>query len=224
MTLGDRFGQLRHFLIFPKKKLLIESFPLSDIDLKSFNKNNNQAQMEMNKLTKRKLELFALEPPKYLLKWRSQSCTSTLTGFCLIALLLVLCSLSVSCQNVEFPGLECRVKSIDGPIDNVGGTWQLVRVKTSSMENGRAGEIDYSCKDILYNFSTDGTVEVLGGGVEYVPDTGTYDYELTLTPFGRPDGYTLKIGSRTWACFIEPGNMTLDASGLDGEIFELVRI
>jgi hypothetical protein len=82
---------------------------------------------------------------------------------------------------------------VDGSTDDVTGKWQLVRVKNFNIENGRAGEVDYSCNDILYHFDAENTVEITGGGVEFVPDSGTYDYELTLTPFGRPDGYTMKI-------------------------------
>lgn len=128
------------------------------------------------------------------------------------------------CQDVEFPGLKCQLKSVDGPVDDVVGKWRLVRVKTYNMENGKSGEIDYSCEHIVYQFFEDGTVEISGGDFEYVRDSGTYGYELTLTPFNSPNGYTIEIGSRSWACFIEPASMTLDASGLDGEILEFVRI
>ncbi len=138
--------------------------------------------------------------------------------------MLVLFSLFSGCQDVEFPGLKCRVKSVDGSLDDVTGKWKLVRVKNFNMENGQHRELDYSCENIVYEFNEEDTVEIIGGEFEFVSDPGIYDYDLVLSPFNGLTGFTMKIGFRTWACFIESGKMTLDASGLDGEILEFVRI
>ncbi|WP_439489412.1 hypothetical protein [Algoriphagus sp.] len=148
----------------------------------------------------------------------------TQRGTCFTLVALILFSLFTGCQNVEIPGLKCRVKSVSGPADDVTGKWKLVRVKTFNMENGRANEVDYSCDDIIYNFNEEDTVEITEGEFDFIPDSGTYEYELILSPFDRADGFTMKIGLSSWACFLESGKMTLDGSGLDGEILEFVRI
>ncbi|SMD44660.1 hypothetical protein SAMN00777080_3286 [Aquiflexum balticum DSM 16537] len=145
--------------------------------------------------------------------------------FILFSAILFACSMT-GCQETEFPNLKCRVKSVSGPVDDVVGKWKLVQREDFNMQSGKITRTDYSCKNIIYYFTNDGIVRVENHGeLALLFKDGEYEYTFSTTPFHETmEGNTLKMGVSSWPCYIQPGNMVLDASPLDGEILRFVRV
>lgn len=144
--------------------------------------------------------------------------------FILFSAILFACSM-IGCQEAEFPNLKCRVKSVSGPVDDVVGKWKLVQREDFNMQSGKITRTDYSCKNIIYYFTNDGIVRVENHGDTSLYKDGDYEYLFSTTPFHETmEGNTLRIRGIGWPCFIQPGNMTLDRTSLNGSILRFVRV
>jgi len=106
------------------------------------------------------------------------------------------------------------------------GEWKLMEATFYTIENDAFTEssIDYSNENIIYNFQSNGILEVSGGqNVGY--DDGEYDYffdEDYLGSSNNPKVLLVKIDNSKWTYDLTNNLMTLSQSYVDGPtlIFE----
>ncbi|MDR7128886.1 hypothetical protein J2X69_001218 [Algoriphagus sp. 4150] len=156
-----------------------------------------------------------LKPPKKKNFWKQSQAINLIIPFFLL----------ISCQEAEFPKQKCRVKSVDGPLDDLSGKWKLAGIRSLNMQTGKVNKVDFSCDDILYYFQEDASLRIESNVDEAVYPSGDYEFGLTLSPFHETlDGFTLEIGKTSWPCYIYSDRMTLDSSPTDGPTLYFVRI
>ncbi|WPR76463.1 hypothetical protein [Algoriphagus sp. NG3] len=141
--------------------------------------------------------------------------------------LLVLTILPLAgCTESENPDdvLSCQVETVAGPEDDVIGKWKMVWRKEINFSTGEK-ITDYSCNDIVFHFKPEGYLEVINDVEESEYSSGDYEYEFILSPFHETmEGYTLKINTLRWPCYINTNTLTLDASPVDGSTLHFVRM
>jgi hypothetical protein len=140
--------------------------------------------------------------------------------------LLYLSFMFLGCKKSEFVNLDitCPISVNKGDDRSVIGSWKLVKSETVFMSKTNE---DYSCNDIIYNFKSNGTLNITSDINNYIGDKqGSYKYSFSTSQLynGGNQPYTLKINQRAVACSISQGVMTLDDSPLDGPIIYLVRL
>ena len=98
--------------------------------------------------------------------------------------------------------------------------WKLMEAKFYGLQGGNSseGSIDYSDKNIIYNFHSDGTLTVSGGeNAGY--SNGEYEYffgEDHLGGINDPKTLLVKINESKWSYDLRNGKMTLGKSHVDG--------
>lgn len=106
--------------------------------------------------------------------------------------------------------------------NKIVGNWKLTKATFYSYEG--EGFIDYSGKNIIYNFKSNGILVVSGGKNAGYPD-GSYAYffgEDHLGGMNDPKVLLVKINNSKWTYNLTNGKMTLGQSYVDGPnlIFE----
>lgn len=139
--------------------------------------------------------------------------------------LFILLITFVGCQNGELPRQKCRVRSVDGSLENVYGKWRLTGMRSFGMQTGKVQELDFSCDNIVYHFTENAVVKIENTREDSFYPEGEYNFELFLTPFHETmEGFTLKIGKTSWPCYLKTDMMTLDSSPTDGLILYFTRV
>jgi len=97
------------------------------------------------------------------------------------------------------------------------GEWKLIKAEIVNF-SPNSPIIDYSDKNIIYNFKSDGKLVVTGGeNIEY-PD-GEYDYYFGEDYLGGttdPKILLVKINNSKWTCNLTDSEMMLGQSYVDG--------
>lgn len=142
--------------------------------------------------------------------------------------LVVILALLGGCQKEEKneDDLQCPVTVKEGADDDVIGKWKLVKATIIKLAYGISTE-DYSCSDIVYHFSEDGSLIISGvdDGMSVIGN-GEYSFEFKDTKLYEhmEYDYTLEIGQLNIACGIHDNAMILDASPVDGNILYFIRV
>ncbi len=115
----------------------------------------------------------------------------------------------------------------DSSNNQIIGEWKLIEAKFYGLEGGNSseGSIDYSDKNIIYNFQLNGTLTVSGEENAGYPD-GTYEYffgEDHLGGMNDPEILLVKINESKWTYDLTNGKMTLGQSYVDGPDLILER-
>lgn len=111
--------------------------------------------------------------------------------------------------------------SNDDPIPNqIVGEWKLMKAKFSGLQGGNSSvdSIDYTNKNIIYNFRTNNTLIVSGGKNVGYPN-GTYNYFFGKDHLGGnsdPKILLIKVNNSKWTYNLTNGKMTLGNSYVDG--------
>lgn len=115
----------------------------------------------------------------------------------------------ISCSNDD-----------DSSSNQIVGVWKLIEAKFYGLEEGSSTEglIDYSDKNIIYDFQTNGTLTVSGGeNAGYT--NGVYDYIFGKDHLGGsndPEILLVTINESKWTYDLTNGKMTLGQSYVDG--------
>ncbi len=111
----------------------------------------------------------------------------------------------------------------DDEQSQIVGNWKLIESKSHGFQG--EGSVDYSNKNIIYNFQVDGTLIVSGGENVGYPN-GEYEYffgEGHLGGTNDPKVLLVKINESKWSYDFSNGRMTLGQAYVDGPNLIFVR-
>lgn len=124
-----------------------------------------------------------------------------------------------------FTGLFiCSCSNDDDRSNAITGTWKLM--ESVSYGQGGISSINYSNKNILYDFRFNGILVVSGGENAGYPD-GEYEYTFEKDYLGgSPEGsksWLVKINSAKWTYDLSDGVMILSKAYVDGPTLKFER-
>lgn len=119
--------------------------------------------------------------------------------------------------------LSCS-KENDTLENEIIGEWKLFEVMIIDFQSNPT--IDYSDKNIIYTFKSDGTM-IVSGGQNPGYSNGEYEYIFEEDFLGElPEGpktWLVKINSTKWTYELSEGIMTLSNSFVDGPTLRFKR-
>ncbi len=119
--------------------------------------------------------------------------------------------------------ISCSKNDDSNSENEIVGKWKLIRAEFYGFEGENS--INYSNKDIIYNFKSNGTLKVTGEENAGYP-SGEYEYFFGKDYLGGstndPQTLLVKINNTKWIYNFKDGEMTLGQSYVDGPnlIFE----
>lgn len=113
---------------------------------------------------------------------------------------------------------SCSEKELPlNPTNSVVGKWQLIKAEFNFTSKGKT-IIDFSDKNITYNFKTNGKLIVSGKG-NSIHNEGEYDYFFGKDYLGSnadPKILLVKMDNTRWTYTAKKGEMILGRSYIDG--------
>ncbi|WP_114749758.1 hypothetical protein [Pleomorphovibrio marinus] len=109
-----------------------------------------------------------------------------------------------------------RVDELPGTITSVIGKWRLIKEYTSGFGSPQE-EIDYSKRNIVYDFKNDGVLMVSGDGHTGWVKNGNHSY--SIGNFRR-----IKVGYRSSWYSVSPNELIIDSRPADGSAFYFAKV
>lgn len=144
----------------------------------------------------------------------------------LAVLIAVVLMFNLSCKDEKVDvddDLKCPVSAIKGANNKIIGKWKLVKWSLPFSPN--SNEIDYSCNEVIYEFGSNGILNVTSDLQErqgYANGSYTFEFkmsnnkpQLTINGLVFGDGYILTLSST---------KMIWNNSPVDGPIYTFIRI
>lgn len=143
-----------------------------------------------------------------------------LLSLCVFTFLFASCEKNIQKTNE----LKCEVKIKEGSNTSVLGKWKLVRGTSVFYE---PVTYDYSCENIIYEFTSDGTLIITGDAEQNLGyGKGIYDYKFQVanSETGIYLPYMITINGNSLSSNIVNHQLELNNSSVDGPILYFLRV